>query len=188
MTVPVIVIGDATSHGGVVIEGSAVSDTLGKTIARVGDRVTCPKKGHGTNVIVSGDASFIVDGRPVARHNDKTACGAVLISSQSVTTTSSGNSSSSAATSQAAQATSATAALAAQSTVTFLFDEQVQLAVAADRATLVGLPWFIETNDGRRLSGTLGPDGQMPRTDSLREGEYTTYWGDEARARAEGLA
>ena len=188
MSVPVIVIGDKTSHGGVVIEGSAVSDTHGKMIARVGDRVTCPQKGHGINVIVSGDASFIVDGRPVARHNDKTACGAVLISSQSVTTTLSGSSSSSAASSQAAQTTSAAAAVAAQPAVTFMFDEQVQLAVAADMATLVGLPWFIETNDGRHLSGTLGPDGKMPRTDSLQEGEYTTYWGDEARARAEGVA
>ncbi len=187
MSTPVIVVGDRTSHGGVVIEGSAVSDTHGKMIARVGDRVTCPQKGHGVNVIVSGDPTFIVDGRPIARHGDKTACGAMLIASQSVTTTLSGSSSGSAVAGQAAQSASGVAALTAQAAVTFEYDEQVQLSAANGKATLIGLPWLIETKDGRKLSGSLGPDGQMPRTDTLSESEYTTYWGDEARARAEGI-
>lgn len=83
---PFIVLGDATDHGGTVIEASGVSDTHGRRLARVGDRVTCPKRGHGTTVIVSGDPTMIVDGRPAARHGDKTACGATLIASQSVST------------------------------------------------------------------------------------------------------
>lgn len=45
---PFIVVGDQTDHGGVVVEGSGMTDTHGKRIARVGDQVTCPKKGHGT--------------------------------------------------------------------------------------------------------------------------------------------
>lgn len=87
MSNPFIVIGDKTSHGGTVIEGAPTTDTGGKRIARVGDKVTCPQRGHGgTTVIASGDPSCIIDGRPAARHGDKTACGATLISSQSVTT------------------------------------------------------------------------------------------------------
>lgn len=83
---PFIVIGDQTDHGGVVIEASGVTETHGKRIARVGDKVTCPKKGHGgTTIIASGDATMIIDGKPAARHGDKTACGATLIASQSVT-------------------------------------------------------------------------------------------------------
>ncbi len=83
---PFIVIGDKTSHGGVVIEGSPQSVAGGKAIARVGDKVTCPKKGHGgTTVIVSGDPTCMIDGRPAARHGDKTACGAVLIAGQATT-------------------------------------------------------------------------------------------------------
>lgn len=83
---PFIVIGDKTSHGGVVVEGSPQSVTGDKAIARVGDKVTCPKKGHGgTTVIVSGDPTCMIDGRPAARHGDKTACGAVLIAGQSNT-------------------------------------------------------------------------------------------------------
>lgn len=83
---PFIVIGDQTDHGGVVVGSTMTTDTHGKRLARVGDQVTCPKKGHGTTVIVTGDPTMIVDGAPVARHGDKCACGATLIASQFVST------------------------------------------------------------------------------------------------------
>ena len=84
---PFILVGDKTSHGGVVVQGSAESTVDGIPIARVGDQVTCPRRGHGgTTVIVSGDPTMIIDGQPAARHGDMTACGATLIASQSVST------------------------------------------------------------------------------------------------------
>lgn len=89
MSRPIILVGDKTDHGGEVIEGSQVSDVTGKPIARIGDKVTCPKHGHGQNgitVIATGDQSFILDGQPVARHGDTTACGAILLSTQASTT------------------------------------------------------------------------------------------------------
>jgi len=87
MSRPLILVGDKTDHGGVVITGTPSSDVGGKSIARVGDKVTCPQRGHGhTTTIVSGDPNCLMDGQPVARHGDKTACGAVLIASQSDTT------------------------------------------------------------------------------------------------------
>lgn len=80
---PFILVGDKTSHGGVVVQGSPQSTVDGIPIARVGDKVTCPKRGHGgTTVIVSGDPTCIIDGQPAARHGDTTACGATLLSSQ----------------------------------------------------------------------------------------------------------
>lgn len=82
MVRPLIRLGDSTSHGGTVVGASAFSDSDGIPIARVGDAVTCPRKGHGTNSIASGDPTLIIDGSPVARHGDVTACGATLISSQ----------------------------------------------------------------------------------------------------------
>lgn len=86
MSRPVIVVGDRTSHGGVVITGSPFTDVDGKAVARIGDKVTCPQKGHGSvTTIVTGDLTAIIDGQPVARHGDKTACGATLISSQILT-------------------------------------------------------------------------------------------------------
>ena len=82
---PFIVLGDQTDHGGQVIEASGMSFVHGRRIARVGDKVTCPKRGHGhTTVIVTGDPTMVVDGQPVARHGDQCACGARLIASQGV--------------------------------------------------------------------------------------------------------
>ena len=38
--------------------------------------------GRGWTVIVTGDPNVIIDGKQAARHGDKTACGATLLSSQ----------------------------------------------------------------------------------------------------------
>jgi uncharacterized Zn-binding protein involved in type VI secretion len=80
---PLIRLGDKTSHGGTVLEASEHSDSGGIGIARVGDKASCPI--HGNSTIVSGDTTFIVDGKPAARHGDKIGCGAVLIAGQQVT-------------------------------------------------------------------------------------------------------
>jgi uncharacterized Zn-binding protein involved in type VI secretion len=88
VTRPIIVVGDATDHGGKVIQGAPTATINGIPIARVGDAVTCPKRGHGATVIATGDPNMLVDGKPVARHGDKTACGATLIASQNLTTAS----------------------------------------------------------------------------------------------------
>jgi uncharacterized Zn-binding protein involved in type VI secretion len=82
----VIRLGDKTSHGGAVIEASPSSTSGDIAIARMGDKTSCPLPGHGSPPIASGDATMIVDGKPVARHGDKTACGATLIASQQATT------------------------------------------------------------------------------------------------------
>ena len=124
---PFIVIGDQTDHGGLVVGAAGTTDTHGKRIARVGDQVTCPKKGHDTTVIVSGDPTMIIDGMPAARHGDKCACGATLISSQFVSTTSDGGASNPQAAS-AAQAAGA-AHLAQQSTPRIVIDEASGLFV-----------------------------------------------------------
>lgn len=82
---PFIVIGDKTSHGGTVCGAAATTKTTGRQLARLGDPVTCPREGHGSEVIVSGDPTVIVEGKPCARHGDKTSCGATLIASQTMT-------------------------------------------------------------------------------------------------------
>ena len=83
MAGPFIRLGDKTSHGGIVVEASMMSDIGGIGIARVGDKVTCPA--HGVQVIASGDMTLIVDGKPVARHGDMVSCGATLIAGQQST-------------------------------------------------------------------------------------------------------
>ena len=82
----VIVLGDKTSHKGTVISAAPADNTHGKGLARIGDKVSCPLCG-GIFPISEGDASVIVDGKPVAYDGCKVSCGATLIASQIFTST-----------------------------------------------------------------------------------------------------
>lgn len=87
MAQPFITMGDRTDHGGTVISADFTTSIHGKYLARVGDWVICPRRGcRGTFAIVSGGNDMIAMGQAVARHGDKTACGATLISSQVLAT------------------------------------------------------------------------------------------------------
>jgi len=164
-----------------------MSDAAGKMIARVGDKVSCPKRGcPNTGVIVSGDPTLIVDGQPVARHGDTTSCGATLIASQVVTYVDSGSSGGGGLGAGSAAAGSAVAA--AVEPIRFEWDERVKLSVGGDAAVLTGLPWFVQTADGRTFSGRLGEDGQLPRIDTPGEESYDVFWGDEALAKSGGAS
>lgn len=114
MSQPFIVVGDTTSHGGTVISGDATCDINGKILARVGDMVVCPRKGcQGVFAIVSGAPDMLSMGQAPARHGDKTACGATLISSQVTTGWSSESSMGDPAAADKAEALLLAAALAA---------------------------------------------------------------------------
>lgn len=76
-------VGDACTHGAVVIEGSPDVKADGKAVARLGDKVNCPT--HGINKIVDVEGGMPkANGLPIAHNGAKTACGAVLQSSRSV--------------------------------------------------------------------------------------------------------
>lgn len=78
--------GDNTDHGGTVIHASGLSQTMGRRWAVLGDMVACPRC-KGVYPIVQGDSTLTDEGRPVAYHGCKTACGATLLAQQSMTTT-----------------------------------------------------------------------------------------------------
>lgn len=79
----IIRLGDSTDHGGTVITASSTMTVLGKPVARVGDLVSCPIKGHGVNPIIEGQPAFTDQGKQVALDGHKSACGCSLISSLS---------------------------------------------------------------------------------------------------------
>jgi len=95
-----IVLGDSTTHGGVVISAwgadGPVSMTIdGIPVACIGDRVSCPKKGHNPSYIISAadGPPVTCGGKQVAREGDKCSCGAELISGgQSIASHDSGGS------------------------------------------------------------------------------------------------
>lgn len=158
---PFIVMGDQTSHGGVVIGSTQTTDTHGKRLARVGDQVTCPKKGHGTTVIVTGDPTMIVDGAPVARHGDLCACGAVLISSQVVSRVGDGGGSSN--TSHGAQTVTASSGAAAAEAVNeaikALFDHRFVLRCDLTDMPLTKQPYRLRWKD-QVVEGVTDEKGQ----------------------------
>lgn len=82
----VIVIGDKTTHGGTVLQGSqtmTAGGTGSKSVARQGDLVSCPKC-KGNFPIIEGSSIMLANGRGIALEGMKTACGAELIASQSM--------------------------------------------------------------------------------------------------------
>ncbi|HGV9337297.1 TPA: PAAR domain-containing protein [Raoultella planticola] len=76
----VVVLGDATSHGGKVTSASSSFDISGKNAALLNDTVSCPE--HGTNKIIECDVSaYEENGRGIVLHGCKTQCGASVIAS-----------------------------------------------------------------------------------------------------------
>lgn len=83
----IIVLGDTTSHGGTVVTSSSFAAINGKGWARVGDMVSCPRC-KGVFPICQGNESHRENGKAVAYHGCKVACGATLIASQTLASTS----------------------------------------------------------------------------------------------------
>ncbi|AIR03460.1 MULTISPECIES: PAAR domain-containing protein [Cedecea] len=74
----VVVLGDATSHGGKVSSASSSFDISGKNVALLNDSVTCPE--HGINKIIECDISaYEENGRGIVVHGCKTLCGSIVI-------------------------------------------------------------------------------------------------------------
>jgi uncharacterized Zn-binding protein involved in type VI secretion len=74
-------LGDTTDHGGRVISASSSMSYDGRSVARKGDRVSCPLHDISPNLIIEGDESMMDDGVPIARHGHRAMCGCRLISS-----------------------------------------------------------------------------------------------------------
>jgi uncharacterized Zn-binding protein involved in type VI secretion len=151
----------------VVLEGTQVSDIGGKPIARIGDKVSCPKHGHGNpTVIVSGDPTCIIDGQPAARHGDKTACGATLLSSQVTTTIDAGGgggdtrqASSGALASSAALASSGTLTHAPQTPPTENFDMHFLVKDEDSGNPMANVPYKLTLETGRSITGFTDQHG-----------------------------
>ncbi len=76
--------GDRTSHGGTVAEGHPTSMLLGREIALVGHKVTCPKCKGAFPILADPGRNHSFMGQDTAVEGMRTACGAVLIASQMV--------------------------------------------------------------------------------------------------------
>jgi uncharacterized Zn-binding protein involved in type VI secretion len=84
----IIRIGDKTTGGGQVMDGSKKMKFAGIGVARKGDPVSCPILGHSPSFIAEGHPTMKDNGVPVAFHGYKCTCGCTLIASLSNATTS----------------------------------------------------------------------------------------------------
>lgn len=73
-------VGDATSHGGVIITGLGTVRCHGLPIALAGSSLTSCSSLHGVSPIATGSSAVFATGVPVARLGDTTGCGAQIIS------------------------------------------------------------------------------------------------------------
>lgn len=164
MSRPFIVLGDQTDHGGVVIEASMMTDTHGKGIARVGDQVTCPQRNHGTTIIVTGDPTMIIDGKAAARHGDKCACGATLISSQFVSTVGGGGRSAGAAAAPHGPAATESTQAAVKASGEHHADDadgfnQRFLVTNTEGKPMTNAPYVITLDSGAKVEGRTDAEG-----------------------------
>jgi uncharacterized Zn-binding protein involved in type VI secretion len=74
---PVARLGDATDHGGTIIEAADNLTHMGRRVALDGHLTECPECGGTYPIIASGKRTH--EGTRVAFIGDKTACGATLI-------------------------------------------------------------------------------------------------------------
>lgn len=72
-------VGDATSHGGIIITGAERTFVNGRAVARVLDLHICPIPFHGVTPIITGSPNTVTEGMANARVGDLTACGAVIL-------------------------------------------------------------------------------------------------------------
>lgn len=76
-----VLLGDNTTHGGEVISASSTMIVNAKKVALIGDKISCPKDGHGINSIIEGSSEWISDGKAVVVDGCRCECGCQVISS-----------------------------------------------------------------------------------------------------------
>ena len=79
----VAVLGDRTTKGGYILTGSGPATCGGRSIALVGDLVTCPKCGS-KGQIVEGAPNLTFHGKPAAYNGCRVACQCTPVGSNQI--------------------------------------------------------------------------------------------------------
>ena len=85
----IAVVGDRSSHGGVILTGDPIATVNGIPVARIGDLHACPRywgdTPHGVRPVISVGCSStrgLSKGRPHMLRGDKATCGATILPKQ----------------------------------------------------------------------------------------------------------
>jgi uncharacterized Zn-binding protein involved in type VI secretion len=86
MSVPIALITSQMTHGARIISGSPDRYVDGVPVARLGDPVYCPKRGHGKNYIAYVNLpSQTTDEKTPAHVGARARCGAMIITGSTTT-------------------------------------------------------------------------------------------------------
>lgn len=158
--------GCVTTHGGIVQEADNRFLIEGIPVHLEGMKHFCPLCKTTTTAISAGRGFLNVQGRTIIMAGDLSTCGAQFLPQQSLVVRSSGG------TSNVSSIKEQSSALSNEA----VFDEQI----IAEFGFSEGMPYFIETSNGKTYEGTIGSDGKLPRVETEVEETYQLYLGDEA--------
>jgi uncharacterized Zn-binding protein involved in type VI secretion len=170
---------DKAACGGIVVEGDQTCISHGRAYAFQGARVACPRN----CVIADGYAfSTLTNGRSQVIHGMVTSGGCPLYSTLNDVDGVGNERGDAIAERHFLNADGHWEPLKAPGPLDATYDERPYLIAPP----VEGVPYYIETMDGRTFSGQIGADGLLPRVDTYGEDEYKVYWGDDALAKMEG--
>ena len=170
--------GDKAACGGTVIEGDQTCISHGRAYAFQGARVACRKN----CVIADGfPRSTLTNGRAQVIHGMKSSAGCPLVSTLNDIDGVGNESGETIAEKHYLNADGDWAPIQEPEPHDAPYDEQPKLVAPP----IEGLPWYVQTMDGRTFSGRTGHDGRLPRIDTYGEDEYVVYWGDDALIKIE---
>jgi uncharacterized Zn-binding protein involved in type VI secretion len=171
--------GDKTACGGVVAEGLPNWTSHGREIAFQGARIDC----HKGCVIADGyQLATLPNGRPMVHHGMVTSGGCPCYSTLNDVHGVGNASGEAIADRHVLDAGGKWVSVKEPVPQANPYDERPQLVAPP----IEGVPYHVETPDGRTFSGRTGADGLLPRIDTEGEDEYAVYWGDEALTKTGG--
>lgn len=173
-------VGDHAACGGTVAEGLSTATDYDRALAFRGARMECRK--HDCVIVGHHATSTMANGREMVHHGHLTSGGCPLLSTLN-DIAGVGLEDGMSAPVVAWQADGRNWVPATEDVP--LYDEQALLHGPVDVA-FAGLPYFVETSNGRTLSGRADSQGLLPRIETVGSEEYTVFWGDEALARMSG--
>lgn len=76
-----VLLGDKATHGGEVISASSTMIVNNKSVALIGDKISCPIPGHSINAIIESSSEWSSDGKAIVVDGCRCECGCQVISS-----------------------------------------------------------------------------------------------------------
>jgi uncharacterized Zn-binding protein involved in type VI secretion len=173
-------VGDSAACGGTVSEGLDTNTAYDRALTFRGARMQCPK----LNCVIVGHVptATMQNGREMFHHGHLTSGGCPLLSSLNDIAGIGVEEGVAAPVLLLEPGGRNWAPVAAGEDA---YDEQAQLT-AEDTPALAGMPYYIETANGRTLSGRADALGLLPRVETPDADEYMIFWGDEALAKMNG--